>query len=76
MERSEIIISGDAAGSEWRVPVFRFAGSDKAAPSVYIQAGVENCVLEEATIEEGVLIALEAKIIDCIPLLPILKDRL
>ena len=40
MERSEIIISGDTAGSEWRVPVFRFKGSDTAAPSVYIQAAL------------------------------------
>ncbi|MBN9055697.1 MAG: succinylglutamate desuccinylase/aspartoacylase family protein [Rhizobiales bacterium] len=40
MERSEIIISGDTAGIEWRVPVFRFKGSDAAAPSVYIQAAL------------------------------------
>ena len=40
MERSDIIIGGDTAGIEWRVPVFRFKGSDAAAPSVYIQAAL------------------------------------
>ncbi|MGD9481565.1 peptidase M14 [Shinella sp. G-2] len=40
MERSEIIIGGDTAGIEWRVPVFRFKGSDATAPSVYIQAAL------------------------------------
>jgi uncharacterized protein len=40
MERSEIIIGGDTAGIEWRVPVFRFKGSDAAAPSAYIQAAL------------------------------------
>ncbi|WLR92748.1 succinylglutamate desuccinylase/aspartoacylase domain-containing protein [Shinella zoogloeoides] len=40
MECSEIIIGGDTAGIEWRVPVFRFKGSDAAAPSVHIQAAL------------------------------------
>ena len=40
MENSDIIIGGDTAGIEWRVPVFRFTGSDVAAPSVYIQAAL------------------------------------
>ena len=40
MDHSEIIIGGDTAGIEWRVPVFRFKGSDKAAPSVHIQAAL------------------------------------
>ena len=35
-----MIIGGDTAGIEWRVPVYRFKGSDKAAPSVYIQAAL------------------------------------
>lgn len=40
METSDIIIGGDTAGIEWRVPVYRFKGSDAAAPSVYIQAAL------------------------------------
>ncbi|WP_411034707.1 succinylglutamate desuccinylase/aspartoacylase family protein [Shinella sp. BYT-45] len=40
MVRSEIIIGGDTAGIEWRVPVFRFKGSDAAAPSAYLQAAL------------------------------------
>ena len=40
MEHSQIIIGGDTAGIEWRIPVFRFKGSDAAAPSVYIQAAL------------------------------------
>lgn len=40
MEHSEIIIGGDTAGIEWRVPVFRFKGSDAQAPSVHIQAAL------------------------------------
>lgn len=40
MEHSEIIIGGDTAGIEWRVPVFRFKGSDAKAPSVHIQAAL------------------------------------
>jgi len=40
VERSEIIIGGDTAGIEWRVPVFRFKGSDSSAPSAYIQAAL------------------------------------
>lgn len=40
MERSEIIVSGDTQGVEWRLPVFRFKGSEPAAPSVYIQAAL------------------------------------
>jgi predicted deacylase len=40
MERSEIIIGGDTAGIEWRIPVFRFKGRDAKAPSTYIQAAL------------------------------------
>ncbi|HEV7246469.1 MAG TPA: succinylglutamate desuccinylase/aspartoacylase family protein [Shinella sp.] len=40
MEHSEIIIGGDTTGIEWRLPVFRFKGSDAKAPSVYIQAAL------------------------------------
>ena len=40
MDSSDIIIGGDTAGIEWRVPVFRFTGSDATAPSVYIQAAL------------------------------------
>jgi predicted deacylase len=40
VEHSEIIIGGDTTGIEWRMPVFRFRGSDAAAPSVYIQAAL------------------------------------
>jgi predicted deacylase len=40
VERTEIIIGGDTAGIEWRMPVFRFKGSDTTAPSVYIQAAL------------------------------------
>lgn len=40
MDHSEIIISGDTAGIEWRVPVFRFRGSDAKAPAVHIQAAL------------------------------------
>lgn len=40
MERTEIIIGGDTTGIEWRVPVFRFKGSDPNAPSIYIQAAL------------------------------------
>ena len=40
MDQSDIIIGGDTAGIEWRVPVFRFKGSDAAASSVHIQAAL------------------------------------
>ncbi len=40
METSEIILSGDTAGIEWRLPVLRFKGSDPKAPKVYIQAAL------------------------------------
>lgn len=40
MDVSEIIISGDTPGVEWRLPVIHFAGSDKDAPKVYIQAAL------------------------------------
>lgn len=40
MNTSEIIIAGDTAGIEWRLPVLRFKGSDPAAPKVYIQAAL------------------------------------
>ena len=42
MANSEIIIGGDTAGIEWRVPVFRFKGGDAEAPSVYIQAALHS----------------------------------
>jgi predicted deacylase len=40
MNTSEIIIAGDTAGIEWRLPVLRFQGSDPKAPKVYIQAAL------------------------------------
>ncbi|TCL72076.1 succinylglutamate desuccinylase/aspartoacylase family protein [Rhizobium sp. BK251] len=40
MDISEILIPGDTPGVEWRLPVFRFTGSDAAAPKVYIQAAL------------------------------------
>jgi predicted deacylase len=40
MNTSEIILSGDTAGIEWRLPVLRFKGSDAKAPKVYIQAAL------------------------------------
>jgi predicted deacylase len=40
VEQSQIIIEGDTAGIEWRLPVFRFRGSDAKAPRVYIQAAL------------------------------------
>jgi predicted deacylase len=40
MNTSEIILSGDTAGIEWRLPVLRFKGSDAKAPKIYIQAAL------------------------------------
>jgi predicted deacylase len=40
MDVSEIIIPGDTPGTEWRLPVLRFKGSDPKAPKVYIQAAL------------------------------------
>ncbi|HEV7308676.1 succinylglutamate desuccinylase/aspartoacylase family protein [Ensifer sp.] len=40
MDISEIIIAGDTAGIEWRLPVFRFKGKNAAAPKTYIQAAL------------------------------------
>ena len=40
MDISEIIIAGDTAGIEWRLPVFRFKGRTAAAPKTYIQAAL------------------------------------
>jgi predicted deacylase len=40
MNISEIIIAGDTAGIEWRLPVLRFKGSDPEAPKIYIQAAL------------------------------------
>lgn len=40
MDHSQIIIPGDTAGIEWRIPVFHFKGSDAKAPSAYIQAAL------------------------------------
>ena len=40
MDISEIVIAGDTPGVEWRVPVFRFTGTDAGAPSVYLQAAL------------------------------------
>ncbi|MCZ4090669.1 succinylglutamate desuccinylase/aspartoacylase family protein [Sinorhizobium psoraleae] len=40
MEISEIIIAGDTPGVEWRLPVFRFKGSRREAPRVYMQAAL------------------------------------
>ena len=40
MDITEIVIEGDTPGITWRLPVFRFKGSDAAAPKVYIQAAL------------------------------------
>ncbi|EJZ22076.1 M14 family metallopeptidase [Rhizobium sp. Pop5] len=40
MDVSEIIIPGDTPGTEWRLPVLRFAGRDPEAPKIYIQAAL------------------------------------
>lgn len=40
MDISEIIIAGDTAGIEWRLPVFRFKGKSADAPKTYIQAAL------------------------------------
>ena len=40
MDISEIIIPGDTAGIEWRVPVLQFKGSEPKAPKTYIQAAL------------------------------------
>jgi predicted deacylase len=40
MNTSEIIIAGDTAGVDWRLPVLHFKGGDPAAPKVYIQAAL------------------------------------
>lgn len=40
MDVSEIIISGDTTGIEWRLPVLRFKGNDPKAPKTYIQAAL------------------------------------
>ncbi len=40
MNISEIVIKGDTPGTEWRLPVIRFKGSDVKAPKIYIQAAL------------------------------------
>jgi predicted deacylase len=40
MDVTEIVIEGDTPGIAWRLPVLHFAGSDKSAPKVYIQAAL------------------------------------
>ncbi len=40
MDVSEIIIPGDTPGTEWRLPVLRFAGRNAKAPKIYIQAAL------------------------------------
>lgn len=40
MQKSEIVIAGDTPGVEWRLPVLRFSGKDKAAPKAYLQAAL------------------------------------
>ncbi|EJT03088.1 succinylglutamate desuccinylase/aspartoacylase family protein [Rhizobium sp. CCGE 510] len=40
MDVSEIIIPGDTPGTEWRLPVLRFAGREPKAPKIYIQAAL------------------------------------
>ncbi|WP_075290961.1 M14 family zinc carboxypeptidase [Pararhizobium arenae] len=40
MQISEIVIAGDTPGLEWRLPVIRFQGGKRGAPSVYIQAAL------------------------------------
>ncbi|MEO5756556.1 MAG: succinylglutamate desuccinylase/aspartoacylase family protein [Mesorhizobium sp.] len=40
MQKSIERISGDSEGVSYEFPVFRFAGSDKAAPTAYLQAAL------------------------------------
>jgi predicted deacylase len=40
MDVTEIVIEGDTPGIAWRLPVLHFAGSDKSAPKLYIQAAL------------------------------------
>lgn len=40
MDIEDLIIGGDTGGIEWRLPVYRFKGSDPSAPSVHIQAAL------------------------------------
>ncbi len=40
MDISDIILPGDTPGTEWRLPVIRFKGSDPKAPKVYMQAAL------------------------------------
>lgn len=40
MDVSEIVITGDTPGIAWRLPVYRFTGSDPKAPKVYLQAAL------------------------------------
>lgn len=40
MKTNELSIEGDTPGSQWRVPIFRFEGASRHAPSVYLQAGL------------------------------------
>lgn len=40
MNISDIVIDGDTPGVAWRLPVYRFKGSDKTAPSIHIQAAL------------------------------------
>jgi predicted deacylase len=40
MQKTEIVISGDTLGVEWRLPVLTFAGKDPEAPKVYMQAAL------------------------------------
>jgi predicted deacylase len=40
MQKTEIVITGDTLGVEWRIPVLKFAGTGAGAPKVYIQAAL------------------------------------
>lgn len=40
MHKTEIVISGDTPGVEWRIPVLKFTGKDPEAPKVYLQAAL------------------------------------
>jgi uncharacterized protein len=40
MEKTVEVVRGDTPGTEWRLPVIRFAGNEAGAPSAYLQAAL------------------------------------
>lgn len=40
VEKTVEVVRGDTPGTEWRLPVLRFRGSDPSAPSAYLQAAL------------------------------------